>query len=347
MRIKEIVLASSLICVPLFGQNCASTPSTGTPLNLALPVVNCTQWNVQLNTNFSTINSFAATVALLSPTTSQMFTQPASTFTGFNAFQAVGSPSAIGFGPVLGSNFAFLSNNGSGTFSLDTTAIGNGLATLTTGGYQLNGAAPLNHILVGNGNIYADSASVPTSALPTLFYQTVDLVLSPRPQRPVLNFTARFTATDVVSPPFTSIDLNASGTGNIVPTELNSPGSSTNCAQYDGNGNIGPTNSACVHILMQSSNLAGSARTFGATFQNTTGFPLYIQGFGTTSGSSVGSITCADGLSSPTIQIWATEFTATESGAPAGFNCLIPNGFFYSVTASGAVNTLAAWYETF
>ncbi len=86
MRIKEIVLASSLICVPLFGQNCASTPSTGTPLNLALPVVNCTQWNVQLNTNFSTINSFAATVALLSPTTSQMFTQPASTFTGFNAF---------------------------------------------------------------------------------------------------------------------------------------------------------------------------------------------------------------------------------------------------------------------
>ncbi len=41
----------------------------------------------------------------------------------------------------------------------------------TVNGYQINGTAPLNHFLIGNGTYYVDSAVLPAGSLPTSFSQ--------------------------------------------------------------------------------------------------------------------------------------------------------------------------------
>lgn len=83
-----------------------------------------------------------------------------------------------------------------------------------SGGYLYDGEAPLNHVLLGNGTAYVDSATLPYSILsgaPTLFYQTVDSNGAAQTQRPVLNFSPRFTLTDSASPAQTTVDLPTSG----------------------------------------------------------------------------------------------------------------------------------------
>jgi len=74
----------------------------------------------------------------------------------------------------------------------------------TTSGYQFNGAAPLNHILVGNGTDYVDSATVPSAAVN---YQTVANIGVAANTRPILNFLAPLTVTDDPSNLSTDIGL--------------------------------------------------------------------------------------------------------------------------------------------
>ena len=81
-------------------------------------------------------------------------------------------------------------------------------------GYLFNGTAPLNHVLLGNGNYYVDSATIPASiitGLPNQFYQTVAANGTAQTQRPTLNFSTRFTVTDSASPAETTVDLPTSG----------------------------------------------------------------------------------------------------------------------------------------
>lgn len=83
----------------------------------------------------------------------------------------------------------------------------------SSGGYLYNGVAPLNHILLGNGGFYVDSASFPWASLsgkPTFYYQTVASNAIAQTQRPTLNFSSRFAVTDSVSPAQTNVDLPAS-----------------------------------------------------------------------------------------------------------------------------------------
>jgi hypothetical protein len=135
-----------------------------------------------------------------------------------------------------------------GATTLSSTLNVTGLSTLTavnaTAGYQIGGAAPSNHILVGNGTNYVDSATLPSSALPTanIYYQTVALIGSSQTQRPTLNFNSTlFTAADSASPARTNIGLNSPGTGIYVATYASNPGASMAVAAFDGNGNLVPT----------------------------------------------------------------------------------------------------------
>lgn len=101
-------------------------------------------------------------------------------------------------------------------------------------GYQLGGAAPLNHVLLGNGTSYVDSATIPSGALPSVFYQTVDANNVAQTQRPVLNFAPRLTVTDSASPAETTVDLAGTVTA----------GSCTACnVTYDAFGRITATSS--------------------------------------------------------------------------------------------------------
>lgn len=84
------------------------------------------------------------------------------------------------------------------------------------GGYLYDGAAPNNHVLLGDGTAYVDSATIPYSILsgaPGLFYQTVDANAVAQTQRPALNFSSRFAVTDSASPARTNVDVPATGTG--------------------------------------------------------------------------------------------------------------------------------------
>lgn len=65
----------------------------------------------------------------------------------------------------------------------------------TSSGYLYKGVAPNNHVLLGNGTAYVDSASIPYSIIsgtPQLFYQTVETNAVAMPQRANLNFSTDF-----------------------------------------------------------------------------------------------------------------------------------------------------------
>lgn len=128
--------------------------------------------------------------------------------TGSGAIVLANTPTLIT--PILGVASATSLNTSGNIVDGGTLAVtGNATAPIFNAatGYQLGGAAPLNHILLGNGTNYVDATSVPASALPTFYYQTVAANAATQTQRPVLNFASRFTVTDSASPAETTVDL--------------------------------------------------------------------------------------------------------------------------------------------
>lgn len=201
----------------------------------------------------------------------------------------------------------------------------------------------------GAGNYAAGVSTLWAANCDPLFYQTLEFNTTSATQRPAANYSQRFTGTDSASPARTNVDLNAPGTGNFVPTETANPGASTNCAQYDGSGNIGPVSNPCnVTSATQSANLVGS-RSFGSTFQNTTGKTMYVSGYGITpSGSGTSQMSCLDGPSSPTLPIGGCgQSNSTVSGGHTAFSFIVPNTYFYEVTFTGTdAGSLSVWVET-
>jgi hypothetical protein len=90
-----------------------------------------------------------------------------------------------------------------------------------------------------------------------------------------------------------------------------------------------------------------ASRTAGTVYQNTSGNLMFIQGsWSSPGGSSVGTVTYANGSVNPPTNTWGNEATATVSGAPVGFAMSVPNGWFYSISISGDVSTPDTWFET-
>ena len=119
---------------------------------------------------------------------------------------------------LTGYNLVNVGEIGVGTglpaYGLDIRNTGPSGAVNAGTGYLIGGLGPLNHVLLGNGTYYVDSATLPYSILtgaPTLFYQTLDLNGTAQTQRPVANFSSRFALTDSASPAQTNIDLGLSG----------------------------------------------------------------------------------------------------------------------------------------
>jgi len=90
------------------------------------------------------------------------------------------------------------------------------------------------------------------------------------------------------------------------------------------------------------------SRSWGTGFTNSTGSMLIVSGFTTTpGGSSTGTITCMVGPSSPSLEVWGNEYTATVNNAPVAFFCIVPNTFHYEITTSGDIaSTPSKWIET-
>jgi hypothetical protein len=85
-------------------------------------------------------------------------------------------------------------------------------AVNANGGYLYNGAAPTNHVLLGNGSYYVDSATIPASAISglTTNYQTFEQTSSALPQEPSANFSSAFSMSDTPGAA-TNLDLAPTG----------------------------------------------------------------------------------------------------------------------------------------
>jgi hypothetical protein len=89
------------------------------------------------------------------------------------------------------------------------------------------------------------------------------------------------------------------------------------------------------------------SRAYGTIYQNTTGKPILVSGGGQTSpGGSVGSLTALVGSTTPVFTIYATEATATVSGAYVGFCFIVPDTWYYMINVSGAFPGPNFWTET-
>ena len=99
-------------------------------------------------------------------------------------------------------------------------------------GYQIGGT-------YGTANYFLQSTGSGTTFSP-VYYQSVASNGSISSQKPILNFTQRFTVTPVSSPSESTVDANTPGSGNLLATYLSSPGGSTALAVFDGAGNLAP-----------------------------------------------------------------------------------------------------------
>jgi hypothetical protein len=160
--------------------------------------------------------------------------------------QSISGPLSLGSG---GSNYNLTSVGRIGiltatpAWGVDAEGAGLSGAINANVGYLFNGSAPLNHLLVGNGSYYVDSATIPGSAL-NLFYQTVALNGTAQTQRPTLNFSSYFTATDSASPAETTIAPVTTGSETKLVTAA-SAGTSGDCAQWDSSGGLGAASAPC------------------------------------------------------------------------------------------------------
>jgi hypothetical protein len=144
-------------------------------------------------------------------------------------------------------------------WGLDVEGSGVNGAVNSASGYLFDGAAPTNHVLLGNGSYYVDSATIPYSILdgaPQIFYQTLlngshlsDAVT----QRTYLALGSGtgLVAADVIGSGTqvtrTVLSVNATGSLSSDTEVVNAAaaGVSGNCAQWDGVGGMGDAGRPC------------------------------------------------------------------------------------------------------
>lgn len=221
-------LAGAQTCVPTGGVTCSPN------LQLWLPPFGYQNWNVPMNANSTILDTFSTTVIVDDPTVSQNVNQPPTTFTDFNEPLVYGSPATLYFGPSANLFDSILTRTAPATFTLDANiqGAGGGSLTLTTvnalSGYLVNNTGgTVGECLGSDGTAYDTPVSCLTSG--SLFYQTVQAAGTAQTQRPVLNFSPRFSLSDSSSPARTTVDLASTITA----------GSCTICSlNYDAYGRI-------------------------------------------------------------------------------------------------------------
>lgn len=207
-------------------------------------------------------------------------------------------------------------------------------------GFKFNGAAPLNHVLCGNGTLYVDAAACGTVAVP--FYQTIDSQSVALPQRFVTNYTSNFTLADE-SGDATLIELASNITSNAATaTALATAPNPCTPPLFAGGIDVHGNSINCGGVTGTISDLT-TLRSFGNAFTNSHTTAIYVSGFGTTSSSGdTSQISCSvNGM-----LVWVQQANATLAGHGVGFTMMVPPGAIYrcDVLGSTAV-TLGGWTE--
>lgn len=208
-------------------------------------------------------------------------------------------------------------------------------------GFQFNGAAPVGHVLCGNGSVYVDATTCGGSAN----YQTVQANGTSLIQRLILNFDSNFAPAD--SNPSTTVHLASSINVNAATaTALSTPfpvqcgGALPMATGIQANGNA---NCTVVPGVRGTLTDVTGARSFGTTFTNLGTTAIYVSGFGTTvTGGDTSQITCTVNG----IVVFSQQANATVVGFHDGFACMVPPGGTYTITTSGTTAvSIGAWAE--
>lgn len=161
---------------------------------------------------------------------------------------------------------------------------------------------------------------------------------------------------NVANPPI----VRTQSAGNLLTYEFVSDGSnlyplSTFVEYVQGLANAAQTSAntalaeiAALALVWGRFDVTGS-RSFGTTYTNTYGYGIHVTGYGTTSGSSVGSVQCLVNGGSD----FANTVAATVSGGACGFSFVVPPGATYEIISNSltngqgsAVNGVGRWIET-
>jgi hypothetical protein len=326
--------------------------STTPNLGLLLYAAHASPWDSGTNGNWTLVDTFAATCIVKSPSAAQILTQPSATYFSVNGLQIFGTTPVIPFAVSAGNFSAALSMPSVGTLSVDSSAVGNGGGTLVATvinaktGFQLNGAAPSGHFLVGDGTHYVDSASLPGA----LYYQNVESNSGAENQRAALNFTSGLTVTD--NPGNNSTDVALSDTG-VTPgayTIVN--------ATVGADGRLTAITNGTPSTYNPIAHDVTGSRVLSTVYQNTTGGTMRVYGYGTTTGSTVGSTEARIGptntLVITTDTIWATTEGATVDTGTLGFAFEVQNNWYYAVYANTFTNSMGSgvtglgkWWEVY
>lgn len=325
-------------------------PTTGAPLNLYVPPFdygtgpNDFTWDVPANDNWVALNNFASSVVLLAPAATQTIVQPPSTFFNVNSplFYAGANP-AIRFGLAASAWDSAITRIGAGTFTIDANTAGAAGGTLkafsynATRGYQQNGVAPSNYLLVGDGQYFVANAKLPVGAAN---YQKTEFNTAPLTGRNILNILTPLTAVDDAGNGSTDIGHRtvSANPSNYVNASLTIDQWGHVTAAASGGG-----------ITATVANVTAD-RTTGVIYQNIGLNPIYISG---NANSNTGMSTCNIGVrigptSPPTMAVWTAEFGATVANGSLPFSALVPAGWFHELVVAGDAGWggSSLWYET-
>lgn len=291
-------------------------------------------------TNSATVTTFSAgnlsplfTTSVANPTTS-----PALSFSLTNAANNTVFGNFSG-GSAAPSYYTLAAGTG-----LSLTPSGSTVTLANTGVTQIVAGTDVTISPIGGTGVVTVNATPTSIPVTSVFGRTGAVVAT----------SGDYTCSQVTSCPTGAITsltgvVTASGPGAAATTIANSgvtPGSYTNASiTVEADGRLTAASSGTV--TPQFSTQTTPSRVFGTTYQNTGTTPVYVTGYGTlTTGSGDSTISCNDGPSTPSLVVWSNVVEATIAGEHVAFNCVIPPGYFYSVTVTNLISgTPGAWFE--
>lgn len=146
--------------------------------------------------------------------------------------------------------------------------------------------------------------------------------------------------------------LKASGQATLGSLALTSSGSAGQVLTNVG-GLFVPQNLPARAAANSSVNDVTSARTFGATYTNTSSGDMFVSGWGVTAGGSIGSIRARIGNGTPSLDVYGSTVAATVNNGACPFAFKVPAGWSYMILANdltngqgSAVSSVGKWIES-